>query len=234
VDGATSYCGDGQVDPNSEQCDGSWDCTAECTRCPNPPAVDQVLTACVSPPVTQCADAFILYQGQSAAQSFTVGASGALTAVRLRGRSNLDERNPLLVAVVDAAGNQDALLVREFDIASQTVASALTSWGPTMDWYEVTFAVPPIVSAGQILYLVVRLIGDSPPPCPTGCWDSDLDMCMCDLFAHWGMYNYWQGAMLDSYPGGYAFSCGGTCESWSREPPYRDHEFETVVTPLCP
>jgi len=233
VAGATSWCGDGQVDPTYERCDGSWDCTRECTPCGNPEALDQSLLDCASPPVTQCADSFVLFQGQSAAQSFTAGISGALTSVWLYGRNDAFTTNPVQVSIVDAQARHDSLLITGFSIAANTLASAQVAWSASNGWNELVFAQPAIMTAGSIYYIVLQLVGDVTPSCPPLCWDDVMLRCDCQPYAHWGLYNDWQGAQLDSYPAGYAFYCGGDCSTWAQEPSYRDHEFRVMITPQC-
>src|SRR5262245_28058932 len=57
-------------------------CGGTCT--PGSTALDQSLGMCQSPPIKQCAPAFILWNGQSGAQSFTPSVTGKLSKVRLR------------------------------------------------------------------------------------------------------------------------------------------------------
>jgi hypothetical protein len=184
------------------------------------PALDQSLGACQSPPVTQCAPAFLLTNGQSAAQSFTPGASGKLVKVRLRASNPVDTTNTLHVDIVASGGPDPSWLGGKTmsDVTASSIASLDVPGTKFLDWVDFVFPSPPTVTAGQSYVIVLQLAGP-----PTG------------SNALWGEYNFWQDAMTDSYPPGRAFDCGMACPSFGEEPTFRDHEFETYVAPSdCP
>ncbi len=185
-----------------------------------PPALDQALGACQSPPVTQCTTAFILTNGQSAAQSFTPSMTGKLTKIRLRISNPLYATNTLRLTLVDGGGNISWLAGRSMsEVNAAAIATADASGTQFLDWQDFIFATPPSIVQGGAYAMVVVLNGPA----------------NASEHAGWGLYNFWQGAMPDSYAQGRAFACGSGCPAFSEEPAYRDMEFETyVTTTTCP
>ena len=186
--------------------------------CPLVSSVDQRLGGCQSPPITQCAAAYILHNGQSAAQAFVPGRDGVLTEVHLRMSNGAAGTNDVEVSVVEGTA-PDSLSNPDFDVAGHTRATVHTSMTIAMAWQKVEFDPAPTMIAGRTYFLVVRLVGASDPGNAMALWDE---------------YNDWQGNQVDSYTGGRAFSCGSGCASWIMEPPYRDFAFETQIgVPTC-
>jgi hypothetical protein len=175
--------------------------------------LDQSLGACQSPPITQCAPAFIITNGQSAAQSFTPGMSGRLSGVRVR----MANPTPYTVRVrILSADSVDALSSTSYDVAAHTLATADSAMSTTMGWQRLSFVSPPVIDTASKYIILVSLVGAI---------DSSVH-------ALWDMYNdYAVGSQVDSYTGGRAFSCGDGCASWILEPTYRDFAFETYVSP---
>jgi hypothetical protein len=190
------------------------------TCIPDSGSPDQGLVACQSPPVTQCAPAFILWSGQSGAQSFTPSLSGKLTKVRLRVSNPAYLTNILQVSIVKGGASPSWLAGRSMsDVTANTIAESQVSGTKFMDWQDFVFTSPPDVVQGQPYVIVLQLNGP---------------MLDDSVHAMWGEYNFWQGAMTDSYLGGRAFGCGKGCSTWNEEPLFRDHEFEAYVASNCP
>ena len=183
------------------------------------PALDQSLGECQSPPVTQCTSAFMLTNGQSAAQSFTPAISGKLTLIRLRVSNPLHATHTLGMTLVDSGGRDPSWLSGRSmsDVNTNRIATASAAGVPIMGWQDFALETPVDVSAGHS-YVIVLVLNGAPEM----------------GHALWGEYNYWQGSMLDSYVPGRAFSCSGGCLSFNEEPTHRDMEFQTyVATDSC-
>lgn len=182
--------------------------------------VDQSLLECTSPPVTQCTTSWVISNGQSAAQSFTVGATGILTKIRLRISNEAYSTNTIHINLVKGGTDPSWLAQRSMgDVNANTIAEADVQGDKFVQWQDVVFGSPPEVEEGEVYVVVVTMGG---PPAAD------------DLMIRWAGYNYWQGDQVDSYPGGRAFTCGAGCPSFNEEPPYRDLEFETYVAPsMC-
>ena len=72
-------------------------------------AIDQRLDLRQSPPITNCVEAFIFFNGQSAAQVFTPSATGTVDYLRLRMNNPAANTNPVQVSIIDLGGNATAL-----------------------------------------------------------------------------------------------------------------------------
>jgi hypothetical protein len=182
--------------------------------------LDQSLEPCMSPPVTQCVQAFILTNGQSGAQSFTPSVSGQLVKVRLQVSNPVYTTNMLQVNIVATGGSDPTWLSGKqmSDVMANSIASIDEPGTQFLGWVDFVFPTPPTVTAGLSYVIVLQLSGPS-----------------TTLNALWGEYNYYDGAMTDSYPAGRAFDCGEACPSFDLEPTYLDYEFETYVAPSpCP
>jgi len=206
------------------ECPSGTSCALEFAQCvsvdrsgdaPAQTGIDQELGACQSPPVTQCATAFLQSNGQSAAQFFSPSRSGCLTTVRLR----MANPTPHIVRVliVSAGHDSQALSDPAFDVASHTIASADLAMTAEMAWQDVDLTSPPAVAAAEHYIIVAQLIGPSDE----------------GNVAHWELYNYWQGDMVDSYPRGRMYDCDEGCTSWTLEGSYRDLAFQTYLS-SCP
>ncbi len=215
-DGGAPFAGDGgsrdaeSKDAESGDASSGGDAGSACSQA----VVDQRLGPCSSPPITQCAPAYLLSNGQSAAQVFSPELSGRLVSVRLR------ISNPTQYVVrVSLLSAEDALPLSDpnFDLAAHAIATSDLPMSVMMAWQTVTLASQPWVVAGKFYIILVQLIG-APDETNIALWDE---------------YNDWQGAQVDSYPRGRAYSCGRGCASWNLEPTYRDYAFETYVA-SCP
>jgi hypothetical protein len=180
-------------------------------------AIDQQLVACASPPIAQCTDAFILFNGQSAAQTFAPSNTGTVGRLRLRMSNPAANTNPVQVSLVDLQNDPMALVNANFDVEQHVLARVQTPMTVVAAWQDVVFATPAAVIANQPYAIVVRLVGTTDPG--------------AGVHAGWNLYNDFTGAMADSYPRGRFFDCGTGCSSWIAEPTYRDAAFEVHVTP---
>lgn len=193
------------------------------------PSLDQRLGECSTPPIAQCTSAFITLEGQLAAQTFSPERSGQLSSVRLEGSNPLigSGVNAELLVVSTSGGGEDAILAEGFDVAANTLASGIVPFTDASGWAEVTFADPPLVTAGETYYLLLRTTGpDLITTCVSPyCELSDGD-CSCSNVL-WSIYNDYV-AETDSYIRGAAYSKGAS-STWLKEPSYRDYVFETYV-----
>lgn len=186
-----------------------------------PQAIDQQLAVCTSPPIAQCVDALISFNGQSAAQTFMPSNTGTIAHVRLRMDNPAAQTNPVQVSIIDLQMNAMALLDPNFSIEQHVLARTETPMTIAAAWQDVLFATPAAVTSNLPYAILVRLVGATDPG--------------QNVNAGWNQYNDFQGAMVDSYPRGRFFSCGTGCSSWILEPTYRDAAFEVYVSPsVCP
>jgi hypothetical protein len=192
------------------------------TRCQSlPQVIDQQLGACTSPPIAQCTDAFILFNGQSAAQVFMPSNTGTVVHIRLRMNNPAANTNPVQVSIIDLQGDPLALATPTFTADQHVLARVETPMTIVTNWQDVIFPSPAAVTSNQPYAILVRLVGTTDPG--------------PNVHAGWDMYNDFQGTMVDSYPRGRFFDCGGGCPSWTTEPAYRDAAFEVYVSPnVCP
>ncbi|HWU86014.1 MAG TPA: hypothetical protein VN253_02015 [Kofleriaceae bacterium] len=183
--------------------------------------IDQQLGICSAPPIAQCSDAFILFNGQSAAQVFTPTMSGSVAHIRLRMSNGAANTNPVQVSIIDLQGNPLAFANAAFSPDQHVLARVETPMTIVANWQDVMFSPPAMVTSNQPYAIMVRLVGTTDPG--------------MGVRAGWNEYNDFQGAMVDSYTRGRFFVCGTGCSTWITEPAYRDAAFEVYVNPsTCP
>src|SRR5262245_56945477 len=88
-----------QLDASNGVMDGSTaDIASDAKMCPQ--AIDQQLAVCTSPPIAQCVDALISFNGQSAAQTFMPSNTGTIAHLRLRMNNPAAQTNPVQVSII--------------------------------------------------------------------------------------------------------------------------------------
>lgn len=209
-----------QIDASNGVKDGpTADAAPDARTCPE--AIDQQLAVCTSPPIAQCSDALILFNGQSGAQTFTPSNTGTIAHLRLRMDNQAAATNPVQVSIIDLQTNAMALLDPNFSVEQHVLARTETPMTVAAAWQDVLFATPAAVTSNLPYAILVRLVGTTNPG--------------QNVAAGWNEYNDFQGNMVDSYPRVRFFSCGAGCSSWILEPTYRDAAFEVYVSPnACP
>ena len=212
----------GSVKPQDGPIDapgGATDAPSDAKVCQQ--AIDQQLAVCASPPIAQCTDAFILFNGQSAAQVFTPTSTGAVSHLRLRMSNPAANTNPVQVSIIDLLGNPLAISDVNFSVDQHVLARTETPMTIVANWQDVLFAAPAAVTANQPYAILVRLVGTTDPG--------------QTVHAGRNMYNDSGRTMVDSYPRGGLYTCGTGCSQWIMEPAYRDAAFEVYVSPaVCP
>ena len=120
------------------------------------------------------------------------------------------------VSIVTGGGDPLALeKLSPQQLTDSTIAEAYSTGQDLMTWTDFSFDPAPDLTMGANYFILLRMSGNIDPG---------------QKFIYWGIYNYWQGAMSDSYPGGRAFFCGQDCIKFEVEPLYRDLEFMTYMT----
>ncbi len=233
---APTACVDPRVDPANcgacgRVCDPSQSCSGGAC-CTTTTTATAAYRGCTTGGGAGCTSSFVLRNGQSAAQGFSVGASGGFLV-----RARLHVSNPhaafgraARVYVVQGTSGT-SLADNPFNFDRDAMASAPVLGTSTANWAEAAFAPPVRVEAGRTYFLVLRLPDFPVSPCPAPCITRD-STCDCPALT-WTLADDNSSPSADPFSGGFAFSCGAACPSFNQEPARRDQAFEVYIANAC-